>query len=123
MQLRPRAVFTPGAAEADRQRILDAYAKRGRFATVVTPQIIRLSQNRVNVVFKVTDGPSAFISRIAFVGNHAFSESRLQDVVNSRQHTWWRFLSTSDEYDPERINFDKELIRRFYLKNGYADVR
>ena len=71
VQLRPRAVFTPGAAEADRQRILDAYAKRGRFATVVTPQIIRLSQNRVNVVFKVTDGPSAFISRIAFVGNHA----------------------------------------------------
>ncbi len=121
VQLRPRSVFTPAAAEADRQRILDAYAKRGRFATVVTPQIIRQSQNRVDVIFKVSDGPSAFIAHIAFVGNHAFSEGRLGDVVNSRQHTWWRFLSTSDEYDPARINFDKELLRRFYLKNGYAD--
>ena len=123
VQLRPRAVFTPAAAEQDRQRILDAYAKRGRFATVVTPQIIRLSQNRVDVVFLVDDGPSAFISHIAFVGNHAFSEGKLQDIINTRQHTWWRFLSTSDEYDPARINFDKELVRRFYLKNGYADVQ
>ena len=121
VQLRPRAVFTPAAAEADRQRILDAYAKRGRFAAVVTPQIIRLPQNRVDVVFQISDGPSAFIARIAFVGNHAFSESRLTDVINTREHTWWRFLSTSDEYDPARINFDKELLRRFYLKSGYAD--
>jgi outer membrane protein insertion porin family len=121
VQLRARAVFTPAAAEADRQRILDAYAKRGRFATVVTPQIIRQNQNRVDVVFEISDGPSAFIAHIGFVGNHAFSESRLGDVINTREHTWWRFLSTSDEYDPERINFDKELLRRFYLKNGYAD--
>ena len=121
VQLRPRAVFTPAAAEADRQRILDAYAKRGRFATVVTPQIIRLSENRVDVVFQIADGPSAFIAHIGFVGNHAFSEGRLDDVINTRQHTWWRFLSTADEYDPARINFDKELLRRFYLKNGYAD--
>ena len=119
--LRPRAVFTPEAAEADRQKILDAYAKKGRFATVVTPQIIRQSQNRVDVVFQISDGPSAFIAHIAFVGNHAFSEGRLDDVINTRQHTWWRFLSTADEYDPQRINFDKELLRRFYLKNGYVD--
>jgi outer membrane protein insertion porin family len=122
VQLRPRAVFTPASAEADRQRILAAYAKRGRFATVVTPQIIRLSENRVDVVFQIADGPSAFIAHIGFVGNHAFSEGRLDDVINTREHTWWRFLSTADEYDPARINFDKELLRRFYLKNGYADV-
>jgi outer membrane protein insertion porin family len=123
VQLRARSVFTPAAAEADRQRILDAYAKRGRFATVVTPQIIRQSQNRVDVIFQIVDGPSAFIAHIGFVGNHAFSESRLDDVINSRQHTWWRFLSTADEYDPARINFDKELLRRYYLKNGYADYQ
>ncbi len=121
VQLRPRSVFTPAAAEVDRQKILEAYAKRGRFSTVVTPQIIRLAQNRVDVVYQISDGPSAFISRIAFVGNHAFSESRLGEVINTRQHTWWRFLSTSDEYDPARINFDKELLRQYYLKNGYAD--
>jgi outer membrane protein insertion porin family len=121
VQLRARSVFTQAAAEADRQRILDAYAKKGRFQTSVTPQIIRLPQNRVDVVFQINDGPSAFIARVAFVGNHAFSQSRLQDVINTREHTWWRFLSTADEYDPARINFDKELLRTFYLKNGYAD--
>ena len=68
-----------------------------------------------------TTARSTLISKIVFVGNHAFSEDRLSEVINSREERWWRFLSTSDEYDPERLNFDKELLRRFYLKNGYAD--
>ena len=123
VQLRSRGVFTPALAEADRQRILALYARRGRYDTRVEPQIIRLDQNRVDVVFEINEGPSTLISRIAFVGNNAFSESRLRDVVNTRQQIWWRFLSTSDEYDPERVNFDKELLRRFYLKNGYADFQ
>jgi outer membrane protein insertion porin family len=123
VQLRARGVFTPALAEADRQRILALYARRGRYDTRVEPQIIRLDQNRVDVVFEINEGPSTLISRIAFVGNNAFSESRLRDVINSRQQIWWRFLSSADEYDPERINFDKELLRRFYLKNGYADFQ
>ena len=121
MQLKPRAVFTPALAEADRQRILDLYAKRGYYDARVDPQIIRLDQNRVDVVFEVNDGPSTLIAKIAFVGNHAYSESRLSEVVTSREERWWRFLSTSDQYDPERLNFDKELLRRYYLKNGYVD--
>jgi outer membrane protein insertion porin family len=121
IQLRPRAVFTGAQAAADRQTLLDFYARRGRFAATVEPKIIHLSENRVDVVFEINDGPSTLISRIAFVGNHAFSESSLRDVIDSRQSAWWRFLSTSDNYDAERINFDKELLRRFYLKNGYVD--
>jgi outer membrane protein insertion porin family len=121
MQLRPRAVFTPALAETDRQRILDLYAKRGYYDARVDPQVIRLDQNRVDVVFQIHDGPSTLVSRIAFVGNNEFSESRLSEVINSREERWWRFLSTSDQYDPERLNFDKELLRRFYLKNGYVD--
>ena len=121
MQLQPRAVFTPALAEPDRQRILDVYAKKGHYDARVEPKIIRLDQNRVDVVFQINDGAATLISQIAFVGNHAFSESRLREVINSREERWWRFLSTSDEYDPERLNFDKELLRRFYLKNGYAD--
>ncbi len=121
MQLRPRAVFTPSLAETDRQHILDLYAKRGYYDARVDPQVIRLDQNRVDVVFQINDGPSTLISKIAFVGNHAFSEDRLTEVINSREERWWRFLSSSDQYDPERLNFDKELLRRFYLKNGYAD--
>jgi outer membrane protein insertion porin family len=121
LQLKPRAVFTPALAEADRQKILDLYAKRGRYDARVDPQVIRLDQNRVDVVFQINDGSATLISKIVFVGNHAFSEGRLSEVVNSREERWWRFLSTSDQYDPERLNFDKELLRRFYLKSGYID--
>jgi outer membrane protein insertion porin family len=123
MQLRPRAVFTPALAESDRKRILDLYAKRGYYDASAEPQIIRLPQNRVDVVFEINDGKATLVSKIAFVGNHAFSESRLGEVINTREERWWRFLSSSDQYDPERLNFDKELLRRFYLKNGYADFQ
>ncbi len=121
MQLKPRSVFTPAIAQADRQKILDLYARRGYFAATVEPKIIELPQNRVDVVYEVSDGASTLISRIAFVGNHAFSENRLRDVIESRQEAWWRFLSSSDSYDPDRLSYDKELLRRFYLQKGYAD--
>ena len=121
LQLRPRAVFTPALAQADRQRILDLYARRGRFAARVEPKVIDLAQNRVDVVFEINEGDSTLISRVAFVGNKAFSEGRLREVINSRETAWWRFLSSSDTYDPDRLAYDKELLRRFYLKNGYAD--
>ncbi len=120
--LRSRSVFTPQLAEQDRQKILDAYAKKGRFNARVDPKIIKLDQNRVDVVFEINDGAAAYISRISFVGNHAFSEGRLKEIVSAREEAWWRFLSNSDSYDPERVAYDKELLRRFYLKNGYADV-
>ena len=121
IQTKPRAVYTPAMVEADRQKILDLYGKKGNFDATVTPQIIRQDQNRVDVVFQVAEGPTALISKIAIVGNHAFSESKLIDAISSREERWWRFLSTADQYDPERLQYDKELLRRFYLKNGYAD--
>ncbi len=121
LQLRSRAVFTPQLASADRQRLLDLYAKRGRFAATVEPKVIRLDQNRVDVVFEINEGETTLVSRISFVGNQAFSEGRLREVINSREQAFYRILSTSDQYDPEKVNFDKELLRRFYLKNGYAD--
>jgi outer membrane protein insertion porin family len=121
LQLRARAVFTPQLAQADRQRILDRYAKGGRFAATVEPKIVRLNQNRVDVIFEINEGETTLVSRIAFVGNRAFSENRLREIINSREQAFYRILSSSDQYDPEKINFDKELLRRFYLKNGYAD--
>ncbi|HEX5325560.1 MAG TPA: outer membrane protein assembly factor BamA [Acetobacteraceae bacterium] len=122
-QLRTRSVFTPAAAEADRQRILDAYAQKGYYDASVEPEIIRLPENRVNVVFQINDGPATLISRISFVGNQAFGEGRLAEVINSREERWWKFLSTSDQYSPQRLDFDKELLRRFYLHQGYIDFR
>ncbi len=123
LDLRPRSVFTPELAQSDRQKILDAYAKKGRFGATVTPKIIRLDQNRVDVVFEIHDGPETLVSRIAFVGNRAFSEESLREVISSREEAFWRFLSSSDTYNPERVDYDKELLRRFYLKHGFADFQ
>ncbi len=123
LQLRPRGVFTPALAEADRQKILDLYAKKGYYDAAVEPKIIRLPDNRVNVVFQISDGSATLIAKIVITGNKAFSEGRLTEVINSRESRWWRFLSSSDQYEPERLNYDRELLRRFYLKNGYADIQ
>jgi outer membrane protein insertion porin family len=121
LQMKPRAVFSVRQAQADRQRMLNVYAGKGRFAASVEPLLVRLPQNRVNVVFKVVEGPKTLISRIVFVGNHTFSESTLRGVIDSREERWWRFLSSSDEFNPSRVDFDRELLRRFYLAHGYAD--
>lgn len=121
IQLKPRAIFTPALAEEDRQHILDMYAKKGYDNATVNPQVIRLGENRVDVVFQINDGAVTLISKIVFVGNREFSEGRLSEVINSRELRWWRFLSTTDEYNPDRLAYDKELLRRFYLKNGFID--
>ncbi|WP_419757298.1 outer membrane protein assembly factor BamA [Acidisoma sp.] len=120
---RPNSVYTPEAAEADRQAILDAYARKGYYSTTVVPQIIQLPENRVNLVFKIHDGKATFISRITFVGNEHYSEGTLRDVISSRQSAWWRFLSSSDSYDPSRVGLDQDLLRRFYLRSGYPDFQ
>ena len=121
LQLKPRAVFTSASADQDRRHILDMLARRGYYNATVEPRIIRLDQNRVDVVFEIVDGQVTLVSRIAIVGNKAFSQGDLTDAIDSREQRWWRFLSSSDQYDPERVNYDKELLRRFYLKHGYAD--
>ncbi len=77
----PRAVYTPQLAQSDRQKILDAYAKKGRFGATVEPKIIHLEQNRVDVVFEITDGSATLVSRISVIGNHAFSETRLREII------------------------------------------
>lgn len=123
VQLRPRSVFTTQQVQADRQRILDAYARRGRFATTVEPKIIELDQNRVDVVFEIHEGDAALVARINFVGNRSFSDSRLREVVATREQAWYRFFSSSDQFDPDRLAFDRELLRRYYLRAGYADVQ
>ena len=122
VQLRARAVFSANVARADRQRLLDLYARRGRYAVHVEPKIITLDQNRVDVVFEIDEGPSTLTAKIVFVGNKAFSESKLGDIITSREQAWWRFLSSSDSFDPDRMNYDKEQLRKFYLSKGYADV-
>ena len=123
VSLKSRSVFTPGAAEADRQAMLQAYAKKGYFNAQVEVNVIALPDNRVNVVFKCTDGAQTMISRITFIGNNHFSQGTLRDVISSRQYAWYRFLSGADQYNSERIEYDNYLLHKFYLHKGYADFQ
>lgn len=123
IELRPRVVYTRTRVQQDVQRILDLYQRRGRFAAAVQPQLIELDQNRVDLVFEIEEGPVTEIDSINFVGNNAFSAGTLRGVISTRESAWYRFLSSSDVYDPDRLAFDRELLRRFYLEEGYADFR
>ncbi len=123
VELRARMVFTKSRAQADVQRIVTLYRRVGRFAARVEPKIINLSQNRVNLIYEITEGQETRVERINFIGNRAFSDSTLRGVVATAESRWWKFMTKSDNYDPDRLNFDKELLRRHYLKKGYADFR
>ncbi|MDA0366948.1 MAG: outer membrane protein assembly factor BamA [Proteobacteria bacterium] len=123
VQLRPRIVFTRARVQNDVQRILQVYRRSGRFAATVEPKVIQLEQNRVDLVFEINEGPVTSIQRINFIGNQVFSDRKLRSVVATRETRFYRFLTVNDTYDPDRITFDRELLRRFYLSEGYADFR
>ncbi len=122
VQLKPRSVFTRAKAQGDVQRILDVYRRQGLFAAAVEPKIIELEQDRVNLVFEITEGSSTKVKGINFVGNRAFSDSQLRDIISTTQTGWFDFLKGTSIYDPDRMSLDRELIRQYYLKNGYADA-
>lgn len=123
ISLRSRTVFTPAKVQADVQEILAAYRQTGRFTASVDPQLIQRSQNRVDVVYKVDEGEKTKIKSIRFVGNKRFSDNDLRNVIRTKESRWWRFLTVSDSYDPDRIEVDKEMLRREYIKTGYADFK
>ena len=123
VQLKPRMVYTLPRVERDVQRILDVYRRSGRFAATVDPKIVKLEQNRVDLVFEIAEGKKTGVRAIKFVGNQHFSDGELRDTINTRESAWWRIFSSSDYYDPDRMNYDKELLRRFYLNEGYVDFR
>ena len=123
VQLRPRLVFTRTRVQQDVQRILDIYRLSGRFAAQVEPKVIQLEQNRVDLVFEIDEGPLSRIRSISFIGNRKFSDSELHGVVQTKEYAFWRILTTTDTYDPDRLSFDRELLRRFYLKRGYVDFK
>ena len=121
--LRPRLVFTRTKAQSDATRLLEIYRRSGRYAATVEPKVIQLPQNRVDLVFEIDEGPRTKITAVNFIGNQVYSDSRLREEVTTSESAFWRILSTTDTYDPDRLNFDRELLRRFYLHEGYADFR
>ena len=123
VQLKTRMVYTLPRVERDVQRILDLYRRSGRFAATVEPKIVKLEQNRIDLVFEIKEGQRTGIRNIKFVGNDHFGDDDLQSVISTRESAWWRFFSSTDYFDPDRMNYDKELLRRFYLNEGYVDFR
>ena len=123
VKLRPRVVFTRSRVQTDLQRIMDLYRRSGRFSAVVVPKVIQLPQNRVDLVFEIKEGELTEIRKISFVGNKEFDDGDLREIVQTKESAWYRFFSSDDTYDPDRLTFDRELLRRHYLANGYADFR
>jgi outer membrane protein insertion porin family len=123
VQLKPRSVFTRAKVQADVQRILDVYRRQGRFSATVEPKIIELDHGRVNLVFEINEGGATKVKSIQFVGNRAFSDAQLRDIITTTQQSWFDFLKGTAFYDPDRLNLDREMLRQYYLKNGHADVR
>ncbi|MGF1500227.1 MAG: outer membrane protein assembly factor BamA [Paracoccaceae bacterium] len=118
---RPRFPFTAAAAEADAQAIINVYRRTGRFGAQVVPVIIERSDNRVDLVFEIEEGEPTGVNSIDFVGNEAFSDSRLRDEIETSESGFFAQFFSSDIYDPDRIELDRALLRQFYLSRGYAD--
>ncbi len=119
----PRRVFTPQVAEADADLIAEIYSAQGRVSATVIPRIIRRSDNRVDLVFEIAEGTTIEVERVSFVGNRAFSDRRLRRVLETKQANFLRTFLRSDTFIADRIEFDKQVIRDFYLSRGYVDFR
>lgn len=123
VQARPRQVLTRNKVQSDVNRLYQVYQRNGRFSVNIEPKIIKLDQNRVNLVFEITEGEVTVVKGIRFVGNVAYDDDKLRNEITTKEDRWYRFLANDDRYDPDRIKYDEEQLRRFYLSQGYADFR
>jgi outer membrane protein insertion porin family len=123
IQSKPRGTLSRPMVQSDAQRIAEIYRHSGRYDVHVTPEIIEQPNNRVDLVFTINEGGKTGVKSIEFVGNQAYSSYRLKDIIKTRESNLLSFLGGADVYDPDRVEADRDLIRRFYLKHGYADVQ
>ena len=123
VRLRPRTIFTRAKVRADVQRILNLYRNSGRFAAIIEPKVVQLEQNRVDVLFEIQEGPKTKISKINFIGNKKYSDGDLKGVLATKESRWWKIFGSNDTFDPDRQAFDQQVLRQFYLNEGYADFR
>ena len=121
--LKPRTIYTLNKIQGDADRLLEVYKRIGRFGATVNPKIVKKDQNRVDVIFEIDEGSKTTVKRINIIGNTKFSDDDLKDAMMTKESAWYRFLTSTDTYDPDRLNYDKELLRRFYLQNGYMDFK
>jgi outer membrane protein insertion porin family len=121
--VRPRGIFTKARVQQDVQRIVELYRRSGRIAASVTPKIVELPQKRVDLIFEINEGPKTGVASVNFLGNRAFSDRELRGVIATEESRWYRFFSTNNNYDPDRLEYDREQLRSHYTNRGYYDFR
>jgi outer membrane protein insertion porin family len=121
--LSPRGIYTRAKVQEDVGKIIELYRLSGRISATVTPKLVQLEQNRVDVIFEINEGPETGLQAITFMGNTAYSDSDLRDVMVSKTSEWWRLFSSNDNYDPNRLDYDQQQLRKFYSNRGYYDFR
>ena len=121
VQVRPRGIFTKAKVNADVQRIIELYRRSGRVNAIVTPKIVELPQKRVDLVFEINEGPKSGILNVNVLGNKEFSDSALHDVIVTKESKWYRFFTNNDNYDPDRIEYDRDQLTKFYRNRGFYD--
>ncbi|MFN3424943.1 MAG: outer membrane protein assembly factor BamA [Novosphingobium meiothermophilum] len=123
IKLAARQIFTRSKVRADVARIIELYKRQGRFAASVEPKMVMLDQNRVDIVFEISEGPKSKVRRINIIGNEKFKDGRLRGQMVTKQASFTRIFSSGTSYDPDRLAFDQQKLRQFYLTEGYADFR
>ena len=123
LRLAPRQIYTRSRVRADVARIIELYKRQGRYAATVEPQLVRLDQNRVDIVFEINEGDRSRVRQINIIGNEAFSDGELKGEMATRERRLTTLLSSNTTYDPDRLAYDQQKMRQFYLTNGYADFR
>ena len=123
VQVRPRGIFTKAKVQQDVGRIVELYRRSGRISATVTPKIVNLPQKRVDLIFEINEGPKSGILGVNFLGAKQFSANDLRDVVVTKESHWYKFFTSNDNYDPDRIEYDREQLRKFYRNRGFYDFR
>jgi len=123
IKMAPRQIYTRSKVRADVARIIELYRRQGRFAAVVEPKLVQLDQNRVDIVYEVSEGPKSKVRQINIIGNNVFSDGQLRGEMATKQARFFRLFSSGTSYDPDRMAYDQQKLRQFYLTQGYADFR
>jgi outer membrane protein insertion porin family len=123
IQLRPREVLSRNKIQAAQQRILEIYRRMGRFDATVEPKVIRLEENRVDLVFEINEGEVTYVRKINFIGNKHFTSSRLEDQLYTKRKRWYRLWASDDTFDPDRFTADQQQLQQYYFDMGYPDFR
>lgn len=121
VQLKVRDVYTPTKLKADAERLTEIYRRMGMHSAVVEPVVEEKSRNRVEITFKIDEGSKNYVRHIKFKGNENIDDERLKEAMMTKERRWYRFLTSTDTYDADRLNYDKDLLRRFYFERGYID--